>query len=172
MIKTSRLRVRSWYMHWLVHIPKMVQVRATGQKGKLLCVSCYAELHTNPPSTAISITNEHCENQNWSMERHKKVGVSHKSHFHILSEEIKPAEAVWCSGEYFAGKPAFQASDVNPTEYLWDLMYKQVCCIETPPQKEFKDLLLMSSCQIPQHTFRTLVEITVILAVQVRPTQY
>ncbi|XP_066556920.1 uncharacterized protein sergef isoform X2 [Amia ocellicauda] len=50
--------------------------------------------------------------------------------------------------------------DLNPIEHLWDVLDKQVRSMEAPPRnlQDLKDLLLMSCCQIPQHTFRGLVE--------------
>ncbi|MCI4387329.1 hypothetical protein PGIGA_G00072870 [Pangasianodon gigas] len=50
--------------------------------------------------------------------------------------------------------------DLNLIEHLWDVLDKQVRSMEAPPHnlQDLKDLLLMSWCQIPQHTFRGLVE--------------
>ncbi|MCI4388573.1 hypothetical protein PGIGA_G00087550 [Pangasianodon gigas] len=50
--------------------------------------------------------------------------------------------------------------DVNLIDHLWDVLDKQVWSMEAPPHKlhDLKDLLLTSWCQIPQHTFRGLVE--------------
>ncbi|KAK3541531.1 hypothetical protein QTP86_029169 [Hemibagrus guttatus] len=50
--------------------------------------------------------------------------------------------------------------DLNPVQHLWDVLDKQVPTMETPPHnlQDLKDLLLTSWCQIPQHTFRDLVE--------------
>ncbi|MCJ8743381.1 hypothetical protein PDJAM_G00093370 [Pangasius djambal] len=50
--------------------------------------------------------------------------------------------------------------DLNPIEHLWDVMDKQGQSMEAPPHnlQDLKDLLLTSWCQIPQHTFRGLVE--------------
>ncbi|KAK3570978.1 hypothetical protein QTP86_031835, partial [Hemibagrus guttatus] len=50
--------------------------------------------------------------------------------------------------------------DLNPIEHLWDVLDKQVRSMEAPPcsLQDLKDLLLKSWCQIPQHTFRDLVE--------------
>merc|ERR1711980_5436 len=50
--------------------------------------------------------------------------------------------------------------DLNPMEHLWDVLDKQVRSMEAPPHnlQDLKDLLLTSWCQIPQHTFRGLVE--------------
>ncbi|KAF7640777.1 hypothetical protein LDENG_00015010, partial [Lucifuga dentata] len=50
--------------------------------------------------------------------------------------------------------------DLNPIEHLWDVMEKQVRSMEVPPPylQDLKDLLLKSWCQIPQDTFRGLVE--------------
>ncbi|KAK3529377.1 hypothetical protein QTP70_029484, partial [Hemibagrus guttatus] len=50
--------------------------------------------------------------------------------------------------------------DLNPIEHLWDVLNKQVRSMESPPYdlQDLKDLLLTSWCQIPQHTFRDLVE--------------
>ncbi|MCI4389452.1 hypothetical protein PGIGA_G00098170 [Pangasianodon gigas] len=45
---------------------------------------------------------------------------------------------------------------LNLIEHLWDVLDKQVQSMKTPPSnlQDLKDLLLMSWCQIPQHTFR------------------
>ena len=50
--------------------------------------------------------------------------------------------------------------DLNPVELLWDVLDKQVQSMEAPPHnlQDLKDLLPTSWCQIPQHTFRDLVE--------------
>jgi len=50
--------------------------------------------------------------------------------------------------------------DLNQIEHLWDVLNKQVQSMEAPPRnlQDLKDLLLTSWCQIPQHTFRGLVE--------------
>ncbi|KAF7666055.1 hypothetical protein LDENG_00118340 [Lucifuga dentata] len=50
--------------------------------------------------------------------------------------------------------------DLNPIEHLWDLLEKQVQSMDGPPHnlQDLKDLLLTSWCQIPQDTFRSLVE--------------
>uniref|UniRef100_UPI0037E7D4FB zinc finger protein 219-like n=1 Tax=Semicossyphus pulcher TaxID=241346 RepID=UPI0037E7D4FB len=52
------------------------------------------------------------------------------------------------------------ASVISPIERLWDVLDKQVRSIEAPPRslQHLKVLLLMSWRQIPQHTFRGLVE--------------
>uniref|UniRef100_A0A8P4K6M0 Transposable element Tc1 transposase n=1 Tax=Dicentrarchus labrax TaxID=13489 RepID=A0A8P4K6M0_DICLA len=69
--------------------------------------------------------------------------------------------------------------DLNPMEHLWDVLDKQVRSMEAPPNnlQDLKDLLLTSWCQIPQHTFRGLVEsmpqrVTAVLAANGEPTQY
>ena len=50
--------------------------------------------------------------------------------------------------------------DLIPIDHLWDVLDKQVRSMEAPPHnlQDFKDLLLTSWCQIPQDTFRGLVE--------------
>ncbi|KAK3561741.1 hypothetical protein QTP86_012998 [Hemibagrus guttatus] len=50
--------------------------------------------------------------------------------------------------------------DLNPVQHLWDVLDKQVRSMEAPPPNlpDLKDLLLTSWYQIPQHTFRDLVE--------------
>ncbi|KAK3505622.1 hypothetical protein QTP70_021284 [Hemibagrus guttatus] len=50
--------------------------------------------------------------------------------------------------------------DLNPVKHLWDVLDKQVRSMEAPLHnlQDLKDLLLTSWCQIPQHTFRDLVE--------------
>ncbi|KAK3525325.1 hypothetical protein QTP86_029840, partial [Hemibagrus guttatus] len=56
--------------------------------------------------------------------------------------------------------PPPNSPDLNPIQYLWDVLDKQVQSMEAPPHnlQDLKDLLLTSWCQIPQHTFRDLVE--------------
>ena len=50
--------------------------------------------------------------------------------------------------------------DLSPIKHLWDVLDKPVRSIEAPPHnlQDLKDLLLTSWCQIPQRTFRGLVE--------------
>ncbi|KAK3519523.1 hypothetical protein QTP70_033853, partial [Hemibagrus guttatus] len=50
--------------------------------------------------------------------------------------------------------------DLNPIEHLRNVLDKQVQSMEAPSRilQDLKDLLLTSLCQIPQHTFRDLVE--------------
>ncbi|KAK3534057.1 hypothetical protein QTP86_001193 [Hemibagrus guttatus] len=50
--------------------------------------------------------------------------------------------------------------DLKPVEHLWDVLDKQVQSMEAPPRnlQDLKDLLLTSWYQIPQNTFRDLVE--------------
>lgn len=69
--------------------------------------------------------------------------------------------------------------DLNPIEHLWDVLDKQVRSMEAPPRnlQDLKDLLLTSWCQIPQHTFRGLVEsmprrLRAVLVAKGGPTQY
>ena len=69
--------------------------------------------------------------------------------------------------------------DLNPIEHLWDVLNKQVRSKEALPRnlQDLKDLLLTSWCQIPQHTFRGLVEsmprrVRAVLAAKGGPTQY
>jgi len=69
--------------------------------------------------------------------------------------------------------------DLNPIEHLWDVLNKQVRSMEAPPHnlQDLKDLLLTSWCQIPQHTFRSLVEsmprwVRAVLAAKGGQTQY
>uniref|UniRef100_A0A8P4G4M8 Transposable element Tcb1 transposase n=1 Tax=Dicentrarchus labrax TaxID=13489 RepID=A0A8P4G4M8_DICLA len=69
--------------------------------------------------------------------------------------------------------------DLNPVEHLWDALDKQVRSMESPPHnlQDLKDLLQTSWCQIPQHTFRGLVEsmpqrVRAVLAANGEPTQY
>ncbi|KAK3507226.1 hypothetical protein QTP70_011372 [Hemibagrus guttatus] len=56
--------------------------------------------------------------------------------------------------------PPPNSPDLNPIHHLWDVLDKQVQSIKVPPHnlQDLKDLLLTSWCQIPQHTFRDLVE--------------
>ncbi|KAE8297395.1 Transposable element Tcb1 transposase Transposable element Barney transposase [Larimichthys crocea] len=65
--------------------------------------------------------------------------------------------------------------DLNPMGDLWDALDKQVRSMEAPPQ-DLKDLLQTSWCQIPQHTFRGLVEsmpqrVSAVLAAEGGPTK-
>uniref|UniRef100_A0AAY5KPB9 Tc1-like transposase DDE domain-containing protein n=1 Tax=Esox lucius TaxID=8010 RepID=A0AAY5KPB9_ESOLU len=69
--------------------------------------------------------------------------------------------------------------DLNPIEHLWDVLDQQVRSTPAPPRnlQELKDLLLMSWCQIPQDTFRGLVEsmplrIAAVMAAHGGPTAY
>ncbi|KAK3557200.1 hypothetical protein QTP70_026141, partial [Hemibagrus guttatus] len=69
--------------------------------------------------------------------------------------------------------------DLNPIENLWDVLDKQVQSMEASPRnlQDLKDLLLTSWCQIPQHTFRDLVEsmpqgVRAVSAAKGGPTQY
>ena len=69
--------------------------------------------------------------------------------------------------------------DLNPIEHLWDVLDKQVRSMEAPPHnlENLKDLLLTYWCQIPQHSFRGLVEsmphrVRAVLAAKLGPTQY
>ncbi|KAK3520359.1 hypothetical protein QTP70_023838 [Hemibagrus guttatus] len=50
--------------------------------------------------------------------------------------------------------------DLNTIDHLWDVLDKQIRSMEVPPRnlQDLKDLLLTSWCQIPEHTFRDLVE--------------
>ncbi|KAK3562823.1 hypothetical protein QTP86_010397 [Hemibagrus guttatus] len=69
--------------------------------------------------------------------------------------------------------------DLNPIQHLWDVLDKQVRSMKAAPRnlQDFKDLLLTSWCQIPQHTFRDLVEsmpqqVRAVSAAKGGPTQY
>ena len=69
--------------------------------------------------------------------------------------------------------------DLNPIEHLWDVLEQQVRSMEAPPRnlQDLKDLLLTSWCQIPQDTFRGLVEsmprrVRAVLVARGGPTQY
>ncbi|KAK3525097.1 hypothetical protein QTP86_015271 [Hemibagrus guttatus] len=68
--------------------------------------------------------------------------------------------------------------DLNPIQHLWDVLDKQVRSMKAPPHnlQDINDLLLISWCQIPQHTFRDLVEpmprqVKAVLAAKGGPTQ-
>ncbi|KAK3563664.1 hypothetical protein QTP86_033502 [Hemibagrus guttatus] len=68
--------------------------------------------------------------------------------------------------------------NLNPIQHLWDVLDKQVRSMKAPPHnlQDLKDLLLTSWCQIPQHTFRDLVEsiprwVRAVLAAKGGPTQ-
>ena len=69
--------------------------------------------------------------------------------------------------------------DLSQIEHLWDVLDKQVQSMEAPPRnlQDLKDLLLTSWCQIPQHTFRDLVEsmprqVRAVLSAKRGPTAY
>uniref|UniRef100_A0A3Q3JTD4 Transposase Tc1-like domain-containing protein n=1 Tax=Monopterus albus TaxID=43700 RepID=A0A3Q3JTD4_MONAL len=69
--------------------------------------------------------------------------------------------------------------DLNPVEHLWDVLEKQIQDMEASPHslQDLKDLLMTSWCQIPEDTFRGLVEsmpqrVRAVLAEQGGPTQY
>lgn len=53
-----------------------------------------------------------------------------------------------------------KSPDLSPIEALWDVLEAQVQSMEGPPGdlQDLKDLLLTSWCQIPEDTFRGLVE--------------
>ncbi|MCI4375533.1 hypothetical protein PGIGA_G00110650 [Pangasianodon gigas] len=76
------------------------------------------------------------EHQNWTMEQWKKVPWSNESRFllHHVDSQVHI--------------------------HLWAVMDKQVRFMEAPScnLQDLKNLLLMSWCQIPQHTFRAIVE--------------
>ncbi|KAK3519043.1 hypothetical protein QTP70_016380 [Hemibagrus guttatus] len=56
--------------------------------------------------------------------------------------------------------PPPNSPDLNPIQHLWDVLDKRVPSMQAQPHnlQDLKDLLLTSWCQIPQHTFRDLVE--------------
>ncbi|KAK3548209.1 hypothetical protein QTP70_005161 [Hemibagrus guttatus] len=56
--------------------------------------------------------------------------------------------------------PPPNSPDLNPIQHLWDVLDKQVPSMKTPPHnlQDLKNLLRTSWSQIPQHTFRDLVE--------------
>ena len=91
------------------------------------------------------------EHQNWTTEQWKKVARSDESRFllhHVDGNEF----------EVLTRPP--NSPDLNPMEHLWDVLDKQVRSTEAPPRnlQDLKDLLLTAWCQIPQQTFRGLVE--------------
>ncbi|KAK3570580.1 hypothetical protein QTP86_023642 [Hemibagrus guttatus] len=51
--------------------------------------------------------------------------------------------------------------DLNPLQHLWDMLDKQVRFMEATPRnlQDLNDMLLTSWCQIPQHSFRNLVDV-------------
>lgn len=51
---------------------------------------------------------------------------------------------------------AFNFPDLNLIERLWDVLDKEIQSMEAPPC--IREPLLMSWCQIPQHTFRGIEE--------------
>ncbi|KAJ8417445.1 hypothetical protein AAFF_G00286720 [Aldrovandia affinis] len=69
--------------------------------------------------------------------------------------------------------------DLNPIDHLWNVLDKQVQSMEASPHnlQDLKDLMLTSWCQIPQDTFRGLVEymprrVRDVLVARGGPTQY
>ena len=72
-----------------------------------------------------------------------------------------------------------ECSVLDPINHLWDVPHLQFPSMEAPPRnlQDLKDLLLTSWCQIPQDTFRGLVEfmprrLRAVLAARGGPTQY
>ncbi|KAK3548964.1 hypothetical protein QTP70_022657 [Hemibagrus guttatus] len=71
------------------------------------------------------------------------------------------------------------STDLSPIKHLWDVLDKQVQSMEATPcnLQDLNDLLLTSWCQIPQLTFRDLVEsmpqrVRAVLAAKEGPAQY
>ncbi|XP_062292370.1 uncharacterized protein LOC133996801 [Scomber scombrus] len=88
------------------------------------------------------------EHQNWTTEQWKKVAW-------IMRRATKQK---WFRNSLRTWPP--NSPDLNSIEHLWDVLDKQVRSMEATPRnlQDLKDLLLTSWCQIPQHTFRGLVE--------------
>uniref|UniRef100_A0A3Q1K3H4 Uncharacterized protein n=1 Tax=Anabas testudineus TaxID=64144 RepID=A0A3Q1K3H4_ANATE len=68
--------------------------------------------------------------------------------------------------------------DLNLIDHLWDMLETQVQSVEAPPcsLQDLKDMLLTFWCQIPEDTFRGLVEsmpqrVRAVLAAEEEPTQ-
>ncbi|KAK3543217.1 hypothetical protein QTP70_013687 [Hemibagrus guttatus] len=76
----------------------------------------------------------------------------------ISADRAQPVQSTCPFCPYTPKCPSF--GDLNPIKHLWDVLDKQVRSMEGPPRnlQDLKDLLLTSWCQIPQHTFRDLVE--------------
>ncbi|KAI4872592.1 hypothetical protein NFI96_002177 [Prochilodus magdalenae] len=69
--------------------------------------------------------------------------------------------------------------DLNPIEHLWDVLEQQIQAAASPPRssQDLKDLLLTAWSQIPQDTFRALVEsmpqrVEAVLEAHGGPTEY
>ncbi|KAK3561744.1 hypothetical protein QTP86_012991 [Hemibagrus guttatus] len=82
-----------------------------------------------------------------------------------LFQQDKKAEMVqeWFdehNNQFEVLTPPPNSPDLNPIQHLCDVLDMQVRSMEAPPRnlQDLKDLLLTSWCQIPQHTFRDLVE--------------
>ncbi|KAK3516157.1 hypothetical protein QTP70_005397 [Hemibagrus guttatus] len=71
---------------------------------------------------------------------------------------VRPA--IWFRDSVTEEETGVRARDLNPMKHLWNALDKQVRSMEASPHnlQDLKDLLLTSWCQIPQHTFRDLVE--------------
>ena len=93
---------------------------------------------------------------------------------HIVREWFEELDEVFTVLPWPPNSP-----DLNPIEHLWDVMDRQVRSTAAPPRnlQDLKDLLLMFWCQIPQDTFRGLVEsmpwrVGAVLAANGGPTAY
>ena len=93
---------------------------------------------------------------------------------HIVREWFEEHDEVFTVLHWPPNSP-----DLNPIEHLWDVLDRQVRSTAPPPRnlQDLKDLLLMFWCQIPQDTFRGLVEsrprrVGAVLAAHGQPTAY
>uniref|UniRef100_A0A3B1JRE4 Transposase Tc1-like domain-containing protein n=1 Tax=Astyanax mexicanus TaxID=7994 RepID=A0A3B1JRE4_ASTMX len=107
-----------------------------------------------------------------------------KNLWDVLEQEVQSADCVqeWFEehSEEFSLLPwPTDSPDLNPMKTMWDVLEQQVQSAAAPPGnlQELKDLLMKSWCQIPQNTFRGLVEsmpqrVEAVLAANGGPTAF
>uniref|UniRef100_A0AAY5L9N5 Tc1-like transposase DDE domain-containing protein n=1 Tax=Esox lucius TaxID=8010 RepID=A0AAY5L9N5_ESOLU len=142
-----------------------------------LCPAIYVDV-TLTPTTYLSVVTDHV---------HPFMATVFPDGIGLFQQDNEPChKAKIVLGWFEEHNNEFKVStwppnspDLNPIEHLWDVLDKQVRSMETPPHNllDLKDLLLTSWCQIPQHTFRGLVEpmprqVKGVFAVKGGPTQY
>ncbi|MCI4389581.1 hypothetical protein PGIGA_G00099830 [Pangasianodon gigas] len=95
---------------------------------------------------------------------HVDVILTHTTYLNIAADQVHRFMATEWFEEYDQEFKVLtwppDSPDLNPVEHLWDMLDKQVRSMEaqTLNLQDLKDLLLKSLCQIPQHTFRGLVD--------------